>query len=52
VAYPLNPAPGQRWVVIVWIILSLLGAGVQLGITGGEKGRVVKRRKRRKKKAE
>ena len=45
VAYPLNPAPGQRWVVIVWIVLSLIGAGVQLGITGGEKGRVLKRRK-------
>jgi hypothetical protein len=47
VAYPLNPAPGQQWVVFVWILLSLLGAGVQLGITGGEKGRVVKRRKKR-----
>jgi hypothetical protein len=46
VAYPLNPAPGQRWVVYVWIFLSLLGAAVQAGITGGEKGRVVKRRKR------
>jgi hypothetical protein len=52
VAYPLNPAPGQQWVAVVWIVLSLLGAGVQLGITGGEKGRVVKRRRRRKKKAE
>jgi hypothetical protein len=49
VAYPLNPAPGQRWVVYVWIFLSLLGAAVQSGITGGEKGRVVKRRRRRKK---
>jgi len=46
VAYPLNPAPGQRWVPIVWIVLSLIGAGVQVGITGGEKGRVVKRKKR------
>ena len=46
VAYPLNPAPGQRWVLLVWLILSLIGAGVQLGITGGEKGRVVKRRKK------
>ncbi len=45
VAYPLNPAPGQRWVPLVWIVLSLIGAGVQLGITGGEKGRVVKRKK-------
>ena len=47
VAYPLNPAPGQRWVPIVWIVLSLIGAAVQVGITGGEKGRVVKRRKKR-----
>jgi hypothetical protein len=47
VAYPLNPAPGQRWVVAVWIVLSLIGAGVQLGITGGENGRVVKRKKKR-----
>src|SRR5690349_927478 len=46
VAYPLNPAPGQQWVVYVWFFLSLLGAGVQLGITGGEKGRVVRRRKK------
>ena len=46
VAYPLNPAPGQRWVIYVWIFLSLLGAAVQVGITGGEKGRVVKRRKK------
>jgi Domain of unknown function (DUF4203) len=48
VAYPLNPAPGQRGVVIVWIVLSLIGAAVQLGITGGEKGRVIKRRRKKK----
>ena len=47
VAYPLNPAPGQRWVLGVWIVLSLIGAGVQLGITGGEKGRVVKRKRKK-----
>ena len=46
VAYPLNPAPGQRWVVYVWVVLSLLGAAVQLGITAGENGRVVRRRKK------
>jgi len=51
VAYPLGPAPGQEWVVVVWIVLSVIGAFVQQAITGGEKGRVVKRR-RRKKKAE
>ena len=46
VAYPLNPAPGQQWVVIMWLILGAIGTGVQLGITGGEKGRVVKRKKK------
>ena len=46
VAYPLNPAPGQRWVPIAWIVLGAIGTGVQLSITGGEKGRVVRRRKK------
>ena len=43
VAYPMNPAPGQRWVPVAWIVLGLIGTGVQLGWTGGEKGRVVRR---------
>ena len=43
VAYPLDPAPGRRWVPIAWIVLSLIGTGVQLGFTGGEKGRVQER---------
>ena len=47
VAYPLNPAPGQGWVPYVWVLLGLIGAGVQAGITGGEKGRVVKRKKKK-----
>jgi hypothetical protein len=46
VVYPLNPAPGREWLPIVWIVLGAVGTGVQLGITGGEKGRVVKRKKR------
>jgi hypothetical protein len=46
VAYPMNPAPGQRWLPVAWIVLSLLGAGVQLGWTGGERGRVVRRKKK------
>ncbi len=46
VLYPLNPAPGQRWVPIAWLLLGAIGTGVQLGITGGEKGRVVKRKKK------
>jgi Domain of unknown function (DUF4203) len=49
VAYPLDPAPGQQWVVVVWVVLSLIGVGAQAGITGGEKGRVVKKRRRKKK---
>jgi hypothetical protein len=47
VVYPMNPAPGQSWVPVAWIVLSLIGTGVQLGITGGEKGRVVKRRRKK-----
>lgn len=46
VAYPLNPAPGQRWVPIAWLVLGGIGAGVQLGWTGGEKGRVGRRKKK------
>jgi hypothetical protein len=45
VAYPMNPAPDQQWLPIAWLLLSAIGTGVQLGITGGEKGRVVRRRK-------
>ena len=47
VAYPLNPAPGQRWLPIAWIVLSLIGVGVQVGVTGGQHGRVVKRRRKK-----
>ena len=47
VAYPLNPAPDQQWVPIAWLALGAVGTAVQLGITGGEKGRVVRRRRRR-----
>jgi hypothetical protein len=46
VVYPLDPAPGQRWVPLAWIVLGLMGTGVQLGWTGGEKGRVVRRKKK------
>jgi hypothetical protein len=46
VAYPLDPAPGQRWVPAAWIILGLVGAAVQLGWTRGEGGRVGRRRKK------
>lgn len=36
-AYPMDPAPGQHWVVIAWLALGVIGAGVQLGVTA--KGR-------------
>lgn len=40
VVVPFDPAPGQRWVQIVWGVLGLVGIAVQLGWTGGEKGRI------------
>jgi hypothetical protein len=46
VAYPLNPAPGRGWVKLAWIVLGLIGTALQLGWTGGERGRVVRRKKK------
>ena len=34
ILYPMTPAPGQRWVPVVWIVLGLVGTGIQLGVTG------------------
>jgi hypothetical protein len=34
ILYPFSPAPGQRWVPIVWVVLGLAGTAVQLGVTG------------------
>ena len=34
ILYPLTPAPGQQWVPIAWIGLSLVGTTVQLAVTG------------------
>lgn len=47
VAYPLDPAPGQQWVPIAWMVLGLVGVIVQMGVTGGEKGRVGRRKKKK-----
>jgi hypothetical protein len=33
IAYPFNPAPGERWVIAAWIVLGIAGAIVQLRIT-------------------
>ena len=34
ILYPFTPAPGGRWVPIVWIVLGLIGTTMQLGVTG------------------
>jgi hypothetical protein len=36
-AYPMNPAPGQRWILLIWLALGLTGVIVQLTWTA--KGR-------------
>jgi hypothetical protein len=36
-AYPFDPAPGQRWVIAAWLLAGVVGTIVQLGITA--KGR-------------
>ena len=32
-AYPMNPAPGQRWVIYAWLVLGITGVIVQLTVT-------------------
>jgi Domain of unknown function (DUF4203) len=34
IAYPLNPAPGQQWVIAAWIVLGIVGTVVQLRYAG------------------
>ncbi len=46
VLYPFDPAPGQRWLPLAWIVLGALGTAAQLGWTGGEKGRIVRRKEK------
>ena len=36
-AYPLSPAPGEQWVLIVWLALGLAGAIAQVTVTAKEK---------------
>ena len=33
VLYPMNPAPGQPWVLVVWIVLGIAGLFVQMRYT-------------------
>jgi hypothetical protein len=37
--YPLNPAPGQRWVIFVWLALGAAGLIAQLAFTADIKKR-------------
>jgi hypothetical protein len=37
ILYPFSSAPGQRWVSIAWVLLSLVGLAVQTGYTGRKK---------------
>ena len=46
VLYPLDPAPGRAWVPVVWIALGVIGMAVQMGWTGGGRGRVGRRKKK------
>jgi Domain of unknown function (DUF4203) len=48
VAYPMNPAPGVWWLPWAWIALGLAGAVVQMFVTGGEGGRVLRTTRRKK----
>ncbi len=36
-ADPLDPAPGNMWVIVAWIALGLIGVTVQLMVTGKKK---------------
>jgi Domain of unknown function (DUF4203) len=42
VPYPMQPAPGEAWVPWAWLAIGLVGVFLQLKVTGGSGGRVVK----------
>jgi len=44
VAYPMNPAPEQGWVPWIFLSLGALGTLVQMYWTGGQSGRVGKKK--------
>lgn len=46
VPYPMQPAPGQAWVPWAWLALGAIGVLVQLYVTGGHGGRVVKSKRK------
>jgi hypothetical protein len=35
--YPISPTPGSRWVSLAWVVIGLVGTGVQLAITSRKK---------------
>ena len=37
--YPLSPAPGQRWVILVWLALGFAGVIAQLAFFAPQKGK-------------
>lgn len=37
IAYPFNPAPGERWVIAVWLVLAIAGVITQLRVTAKRK---------------
>jgi len=46
VAYPMNPAPGEWWVLWAFLALGAAGTFVQMRVTGGDSGRVGTRKKK------
>ena len=45
VVYPMNPAPGQRWVPWAWLAVGMVGTLIQMYVTGGERGRIKAKKK-------
>jgi len=46
VAYPMNPAPGEAWVLWAFLALGAAGTLIQMRFTAGDAGRVTTRRKK------
>ena len=46
-AYPMNVGAGLEWVPYAWVVLGLVGTVVQMFVTGGQSGRVVKPNKKK-----
>jgi uncharacterized protein DUF4203 len=42
IIYPLDPAPGRRIVIVIWLALALAGLVTQLGVTGKRRVRKAK----------